>query len=66
MSSIPSCCCEIDGGIDAQTIGPAREAGCDLFVVGSAIFRQDDYGQAIEGLNEAIVQTSRTEEAPRS
>ncbi len=50
----PSLLLEIDGGIDASTIGPAREAGCDLFVVGSAIFRQDHYRHAMEELNGAL------------
>jgi len=50
----PELLLEIDGGIDAKTIGPARQAGCDLFVVGSAIFRRDDYGEAIEELTTAI------------
>ena len=45
---------EIDGGIDSTTIGPARQAGCDLFVVGSAIFKHDDYGLAIDSLNGAL------------
>ena len=50
----PELLLEIDGGIDAKTIGPARQAGCDLFVVGSAIFRQEDYGEAMEDLTTAI------------
>ena len=29
---------EADGGINAQTIGPATAAGCDLVVAGSAVF----------------------------
>jgi ribulose-phosphate 3-epimerase len=62
----PEMLLEIDGGIDATTIGSAREAGCDLFVVGSAIFRQDDYRIAIGGLHEAIARTSATEEGRRS
>ena len=62
----PDLLLEIDGGIDAETIGPAREAGCDLFVVGSAIFRQDDYRKAIAGLNEAVTRTSPTQEARRT
>ncbi len=33
---------EIDGGIDAQTIGLATQAGADTLVAGSAIFGQDD------------------------
>lgn len=46
----PELLLEIDGGIDSQTIGPARAAGCDLFVVGSAIFGRSDYGRAINEL----------------
>ncbi len=62
----PELLLQIDGGIDASTAGPAREAGCDLFVVGSAIFRQDDYGQAIGGLTEAIAKTGGNEGADQS
>ncbi len=53
----PELLLEIDGGIDANTIGPARQAGCDLFVVGSAIFRRDDYGEAIEELTTRMDQS---------
>ena len=45
---------EIDGGINAETIREARRSGCDLFVVGSAIFKRDDYGHAIAALRSAI------------
>jgi len=50
----PDLLLEIDGGIDAETIGPAAAAGCDLFVVGSAIFKRDDYRLAIDDLTSAI------------
>jgi ribulose-phosphate 3-epimerase len=50
----PDLLLEIDGGIDVNTIGAARAAGCDLFVVGSAIFRQDDYARSIADLNSGI------------
>jgi ribulose-phosphate 3-epimerase len=33
---------EIDGGIDAQTIGRASAAGADTFVAGTAVFRAPD------------------------
>jgi len=46
----PKLILEIDGGINLETIGLAREAGCDLFVVGSAIFRHRDYKAAISDL----------------
>jgi ribulose-phosphate 3-epimerase len=52
--SHPDLLLQIDGGIDTTTIGPARAAGCDLFVVGSAIFRHDDYCRAMNGLTGAI------------
>jgi ribulose-phosphate 3-epimerase len=55
----PDLLLEIDGGIDTTTIGLAREAGCDLFVVGSAIFRKDDYGRAIDELTTAMNQGAR-------
>lgn len=53
-SRCPDLLLEIDGGINLSTIGSARHAGCDLFVVGSAIFSHDDYSIAIAGLNEAM------------
>jgi ribulose-phosphate 3-epimerase len=61
----PELLLQVDGGIDGQTIGAARQAGGDLFVVGSAIFREEDYGQAITSLNQAMTGNG-TEEAHRS
>ncbi|MCS7467223.1 ribulose-phosphate 3-epimerase [Stieleria sp. ICT_E10.1] len=52
--SHPDLLLEIDGGINLRTIGAARAAGCDLFVVGSAIFKQDDYAAAIAALDAEI------------
>lgn len=43
---------EVDGGINTDTIGACAEAGAQLFVVGSAIFRQDDYGVAVQALTD--------------
>jgi len=57
----PNLLLQIDGGIDATTIGPARQQGCDLFVVGSAIFRRDDYGQAMDDLASAISAVGTTD-----
>jgi len=50
----PELILEIDGGINEHTIGLAREATCDLFVVGSAIFKHKDYGSAIAHLMNAM------------
>ena len=44
---------EIDGGIGPKTIGAARRAGADVFVVGTAIFGQPDPVTAIDGLRRA-------------
>lgn len=55
----PEVLLEIDGGIGDQTIGPARQAGADLFVVGSAIFRKADYGQAFRSLGRALEAADR-------
>ncbi|MEL6107477.1 MAG: ribulose-phosphate 3-epimerase [Planctomycetota bacterium] len=52
--SHPDLLLQIDGGINLQTIASARQAGCDLFVVGSAIFKKDDYTSAVASLDEAI------------
>ncbi len=41
---------EIDGGINADTIEAAAEAGVDCFVAGSAVFGAADPAQAIESL----------------
>ena len=49
---------EVDGGIATDTIGPCAQAGADLFVVGSAIFRSDDYAATIRALRSAA--TSNT------
>ena len=45
---------EIDGGVNADTIRPARDAGVDWFVVASAIFDQPDRAAAIAGLRASL------------
>jgi len=37
---------EVDGGVDATTVHHAREAGANVFVVGSYLAKQSDYEQA--------------------
>lgn len=56
--SHPDLMLEIDGGINLETISAARSAGCDLFVVGSAIFKHDDYSAAITSLENKIREAS--------
>lgn len=41
---------EVDGGINEKTVGQCTVNGADLLVVGSAIFRQADYCQAMTRL----------------
>ncbi len=41
---------QIDGGIDATTIGLAAAAGATNFVAGTAVFGQPDPAQAVEAL----------------
>jgi ribulose-phosphate 3-epimerase len=45
---------EIDGGINPQTIGQAKDAGVDWFVVASAIFDQPDRRAAIADLRSRL------------
>lgn len=53
--SYPDLLLQIDGGIDTTTIGLAKAAGCDLFVVGSAIFNCSDYRVAFNDLEKAML-----------
>jgi ribulose-phosphate 3-epimerase len=45
---------EIDGGINAKTIGEARAAGVDWFVVGSALFDAESRHDAVAEMVAAI------------
>lgn len=44
---------QVDGGIDSQTAGPARQAGANLFVAGSAVFGSPDPAGAYRAIAEA-------------
>ncbi|MEI6891598.1 MAG: ribulose-phosphate 3-epimerase [Pontiella sp.] len=43
----------IDGGIDDQTVSRAAAVGCNLFVAGSYLFKQEDMTAAIAGLRKS-------------
>jgi ribulose-phosphate 3-epimerase len=45
---------EVDGGVNLDTIHSCAEAGADLLVVGSAIFRHTDYSAAIGQLKQRL------------
>ncbi|BBU23117.1 ribulose-phosphate 3-epimerase [Mycobacterium xenopi] len=49
---------EIDGGINADTIEQAAEAGVDCFVAGSAVYGADDPAAAVEALRRQARATS--------
>lgn len=42
---------EVDGGVNHDTIQRCAAAGADLFVVGSAIFKQPEYGPTLKDLS---------------
>ena len=45
---------QVDGGIDASTCSDAVEAGADVLVAGSYIFRAGDAAEAVAALREAF------------
>jgi ribulose-phosphate 3-epimerase len=49
---------QIDGGVDAKTIGDCAAAGADTFVAGTAIFGTPDPPAAMKRLHELAVQSA--------
>lgn len=45
---------EVDGGVNTDTIADVVEAGADVLVAGSAVFKGDDYVATIQALRDAI------------
>ncbi|WAX56943.1 ribulose-phosphate 3-epimerase [Jatrophihabitans cynanchi] len=43
---------EVDGGVGADTIEAAAEAGADVFVAGSAVYGADDPARAVDALRD--------------
>ena len=41
---------QVDGGINPENVAAVKEAGADVVVAGSAVFKSDDYGRAIKSL----------------
>jgi ribulose-phosphate 3-epimerase len=41
---------QVDGGVNAETIGDASEAGAEIFIIGSAVFDADEPGEALARL----------------
>ncbi|WP_422747629.1 ribulose-phosphate 3-epimerase [Mycobacterium sp. WMMD1722] len=49
---------EIDGGINADTIAAAAEAGVDCFVAGSAVYSAEDPAEAVRALRRSAAEAS--------
>jgi ribulose-phosphate 3-epimerase len=49
---------QMDGGIDEDTIGRCAEAGADVFVAGSAVYRSDDPAKAVRRLRERATEAA--------
>jgi ribulose-phosphate 3-epimerase len=45
---------EVDGGVKVGNIGEVSKAGGDIFVVGTGIFKTEDYGETIRKLRQEI------------
>ena len=45
---------EVDGGVNAENVASVIDAGANVIVAGSAIFKGDDYHETIGALREAI------------
>jgi ribulose-phosphate 3-epimerase len=45
---------EVDGGINSETAAAAVEAGANILVAGSAVFRSGDPGEAVRELLRAV------------
>ena len=44
---------EVDGGIKSENAGAIKEAGANVLVAGSAVFKSKDYAKAIQALRDA-------------
>lgn len=54
----PAAGIEIDGGMSPKTIGAMAEAGANIFVAGSAIYGQENYGAVIQEMKQLIQENS--------
>lgn len=49
---------QVDGGIDRTSVGPVRDAGADIFVAGTSVFRADDPAAAVKDLYAMMVDST--------
>ena len=45
---------EIDGGVSLDNVSLIKDAGCDIFVAGSAVFGADDVAARVKAFNQLI------------
>jgi ribulose-phosphate 3-epimerase len=45
---------EVDGGLDPYTIVPAVQAGAEVIVAGTAVFKNPDLKESIQALRNAV------------
>lgn len=51
---------QVDGGVSPDTIGRCAEAGANVFVAGSAVFRSDDPAAMVETLRSLAIEAARS------
>ena len=61
----PDVLLEVDGGVNHETVADCAAAGAELLVVGSAIFRTDDYLTAVSELSTLANGHTTIDESPR-
>lgn len=49
----PACELEVDGGVDAQTARLCKDAGANVLVAGSAVFKKEDRAAVIDDIRNA-------------
>jgi ribulose-phosphate 3-epimerase len=54
----PGVLLSVDGGVNLDTVGSCAEAGADVFVAGSALFTQNDYGRFLDKMT-GLARTTR-------
>ncbi len=54
---------EVDGGVKVDNIAAIAEAGADMFVAGSAIFKQPDYASVIQQMRDELSTVSSTHQS---
>jgi ribulose-phosphate 3-epimerase len=56
---------EVDGGITQETAVECARSGADAFVSGTALFRQRQFGRAVQKMRQAVTKAARQEPEPQ-